>query len=106
MEIISEVGINVGPVIVGVLVVIFGLAVIGAYLMLKDDEENDSLKFFGAIMILCGVLLILAEVYSEKKFRLRVDDTTTVSELKETYKVVRYDPETDLWIVRKKEIKE
>lgn len=105
MEIISEVGISAGVIILGALAILFGIVIIGVCCFILEEKDFFT-TFVGVVTIFLGIVLMLSEAHDEKKYRLRIDDTTTVSELKETYKIVRYDPDTDLWIVRKKEVKE
>lgn len=80
------------------------IGIIAAYdgSITRDDGEF----FIGAIIagfgiILCVLFLIVNadNKAPEYRYRIRIDDETTVSQLLETYDVIEYDKEYDVWIV-------
>ena len=109
MEIISE----VGNTFVKIMITLF---LVGGLFLLIGDMLFDEKDKKGIIVIVLGVICVVVAVImipicaacngQAKQYRLRVDDKTTVTELKEAYDIVVYDPDTDLWIVKEKEKKD
>lgn len=105
MEIIST-----APDIFGrIVVIVFAITalVFLIYEFIKEvfDKDVVPLLVLGAVFLCTACMLI--PIYAcafTKSYRLRVDDKTTVKELKETYDIIKYDPDVDLWIVKEKKI--
>ena len=107
MQIISEM-----PDIFGRrLITIFAVSVLFflIYEFVKDVFEKDTvvLLILGAVFLcIAGFMLPIYACTETKSYRLHVDNETTVKELKETYDIIKYDADTDLWIVKEKEKKD
>ena len=105
MEIISEVT-SASTIALTIFCIGIVIGVIG-YIFLDDTDIVGAIMLgVGMVIVVVGILLVVIADSADKQYRLRVDNQTTVTELKETYDIVRYDPDTDLWIVKKKEVKE
>ena len=104
MEVISEYDVN--PV--GIALLVFGILLIlaGIFAILIDNASIiPSLLVFGTLGVGCVIASIVAfnsESANHHRLRIRIDETISVSELKEKYEIVKYDKDTDLWIVEEK----
>lgn len=105
MEIISEVT-TASTIALTILLIGVVIGVIG-YIFLDDTDIVGAIMLgVGMLIVFVGLLLLVIAGNADGQYRLRIDNQTTVAELKETYDIIRYDPDTDLWIVKKKEVKE
>ncbi len=104
MEIISKIVTYTGFVPSIVLLVLFMICVIvrvSLYDTLPGDSDS-ALVILSVALIVTAVLCALILPRKHEHYRLRVNDSVTVKELSETYEIIEYDRDTDLWIVEKR----
>lgn len=105
MEIISKTTEVQGLLAPIFFMIVFILLVIMFVYIRNELSETETGVFEGFLCILFAITITLWVFLPIKieKYRLRVNDSVTAKELTETYEIVEYDKDTDLWIVKEKE---
>lgn len=103
MEIISKITVytGFGPAIfcaILTLVLVIILATFG-----DEINEDGWLSWVGFILLVATLVLLIFVPTKSEHYRVRINDSVTAKELTETYKIIEYDRDTDLWIVEKRE---
>lgn len=107
MEIISQITEAAHTIPVWLFWASLAAVCLGIMVAADGNKTCDDGEFFiGAIVaglgtILCVLFLIVNadDKVPEYRYRIRIDDETTVSQLLEKYDVIEYDKEYDVWIV-------
>ena len=105
MEIISKTT-EVHGFLPSILMMILFILLIIMFIYIRDvlsEIEARVYEWFLFALFATAIIFGLFIPTKIEKYRLRVDDSVTAKELIETYEIVEYDKDIDLWIVKEKE---
>lgn len=105
MEIISKTT-EVQGFLFPILLMIAFILVLIIFIYIRDVLTETVARSFELFLMALFVNAIIFGVFMPtkiEKYRLRVNDSVTAKELTETYEIIEYDKDTDLWIVKEKE---
>ena len=86
-----------------ILISISGFMIIYLYSK-KHEEQREEAITFVVILVVLGILFVSIggidyNTY-HNSYKIKIDDTITVSKLTDTFKVVDYRDEDNIWIVK------
>lgn len=87
----------------GIVCIIFGVILLTLVSIALYDKADYEIVF---VPIIVGVSVLIVGIISvttpKKYYKLKVNENVTVGQLSKEYKIVKYSPEDDVWIVEKK----
>lgn len=75
--------------------------------MVVYDEEllkGFTVSFLTIVFAILFLVLGISFVTGRNRLKLKVDQNITIDQIKQEYDIVKYDSESDVWIVTKKDI--
>ena len=104
MEILSQVNnIEIGDHLVLIGFIALAIGILGILLDAILDETWTTILAVTSCTI-ATIFIVVGFIFKPKgiEYTVRVDNSTTVSNLVDRYEIVSYDKDTDTWLVRNK----